>query len=144
MKKRYFTAALCVALLLASGCSSSKKVSTTCSTDILGMKMSVEISAPSENDKVDAMAVKVDIPLSYLETSGVDTSDKGAIEEFVTQTFGGEIDESQAEMNVEVGDKNVLVSLTATPETLGITDESAPTYKEVIDQIKDQDVFACE
>lgn len=64
MKKRYFTAALCAALLLASGCSSSKKVSTTCSTDILGMKMSVEISAPSENDKVDAMAVKVDIPLS--------------------------------------------------------------------------------
>lgn len=41
--------------------------------------MSVEISAPSENDKVDAMAVKVDIPLSYLETSGVDTSDKGPL-----------------------------------------------------------------
>ncbi len=133
---KFLPAAALGSLLLLTGCSSGVK--TSCSTDMMGMTMSLEFGAKSENDPVDNLQVKIEIPTSLLSMAGVGDTEED-VRTYVEENMGSEVDQST--INVQMKDDKAIVTATATDDILGSAD--TPTFKEAKDMLKEQGVFAC-
>lgn len=131
-------------MILMTGCGSNG-VSQTCSTNMMGVKLSLTYGAKSENDKVDSAKMQIVIPMSMLNLAGVDTTDKEAVKDYVMTTFGGDV-ENEASMTVNVGDEEVTVTADANKEIFENSSDTAPTFKEVKEELEQQStgMFTCD
>lgn len=130
-------------MILMTGCGFNG-VSQTCSTNMMGVKLSLTYGAKSENDKVDRAKMQIVIPMSMLNLAGVDTTDKEAVKDYVMTTFGGDV-ENEASMTVNVGDEEVTVTADANREIFENSSDTAPTFKEVKEELEQQSagMFTC-
>lgn len=127
-------------LLIASGCS-SKKVSQTCTTSMMGITMSATYSAPSETSEVDDIQVTVEIPLSMLELAQIDTSDKQKVEEYIRDTMGSELD-GATNIQVQVNDEKAVLTAKADEEVFTNSTDT-PTFEEMKKEMEKTGMFAC-
>lgn len=125
-------------LLLASGCGSSG-VKTTCSTDVMGMKMQISFGAKSETDAVDNLEVRFEIPRNLLSLAGIGDSDE-EIKQYVKDNLGEDVDESS--ISIQSKDDTVIVSAKAGEDVFG--GSSGMSYEDALDMVKKQQMFTCE
>lgn len=164
MKKsrRLMTAALCG--LLLAGCSGngggvSKAVSKTCTADLQGMKMTVVLHAPSENDNLSSIDFDFNMPFDAIrDAAGEAAADmddsqvKAAMNEaqsiyksMISSMLG--VDENDIQVQTTDSELNLKLSITdfeKFKEIADIDSDESIVYKDVVADIDKDSEFACD
>lgn len=163
MKHLKNAAALLLGATLLVGCGNggpvSKTVTKSCFTEMQGMKATVTVSAPSEDEEIDS--VKFDFDLSFdaiREASGAagaeltDDQIKEALEasesmykEGIASSTGVEIDAIQTEMDDDSLNMSLeLKDLSKFFEIIGVSEDTKLIYKDLVESFASEEGLTCE
>ena len=163
MKNFKSISALLIGATLLVGCSNnapvSKTVSTSCATELDGMKVAFTITAPSEDAEIDSMTCEFEMPYSTIRdlsgVAGAELTDEdvklavkqnesvykeaiGSMLNVEADSIKSEMTEESLKLSIELEDFSKILEVAELPE------DTELIFKDVVEKLEAQEGLTCE